>query len=180
MFGVRITILAVSLLGVAALLPLDAAEARTRNAYQGSYSKYLPSSHARSYTQRQGRQSIAHHASRKWTSYKSAHRSSGKSAHRSSGTSYAARGVGAKPSRWCGWWMRTQKGGGPELNLARNWAHWGRPSGPQIGAVVVWSHHVGMITGRSASGEWIVKSGNDGGRVRERPRSVAGAVFRVA
>jgi hypothetical protein len=37
-----------------------------------------------------------------------------------------------------------------------------------------------MITGRSASGEWIVKSGNDGGRVRERRRSLAGAVFRVA
>ena len=72
------------------------------------------------------------------------------------------------------------EGRGPELNLARNWAHWGRPSGPQVGAVVVWSHHVGMITGRSASGQWIVKSGNDGGRVRERPRSVAGAVFRVA
>ena len=172
MFGLRIAILSVSLLGVAALLPLDAAEARTRDAYQGSHSRYLPSSYARSYTQRQGRHSTTHHVSRKSTGYKSA--------HRSSGTAYAARGVGAKPSRWCGWWMRTQKGGGPELNLAHNWAHWGRPSGPQIGAVVVWSHHVGMITGRSASGEWIVKSGNDGGRVRERPRSVAGAVFRVA
>jgi hypothetical protein len=87
--------------------------------------------------------------------------------------------AGAKPSRWCGWWMRTQKGGGPELNLARNWRNWGRPSGPRVGAVVVWSHHVGMITGRTASGQWIVKSGNDGGRVRERPRSVSGAVFRV-
>jgi hypothetical protein len=75
--------------------------------------------------------------------------------------------------------MRTQKGGGPELNLARNWKNWGRPSGPRVGAVAVWSHHVGMITGRTASGQWIVKSGNDGGRVRERPRSVAGAVFRV-
>lgn len=75
--------------------------------------------------------------------------------------------------------MRTQKGGGPELNLASNWRHWGRPSGPRVGAVVVWSHHVGMITGRTASGQWIVKSGNDGGRVRERPRSVTGAVFRV-
>jgi len=75
--------------------------------------------------------------------------------------------------------MRTQKGGGPELNLASNWRHWGRPGGPQIGAVVVWRHHVGMITGRTAGGEWIVKSGNDGGRVRERPRSVAGAVFRI-
>lgn len=87
--------------------------------------------------------------------------------------------VGPKPARWCGWWMRTQKGGGPELNLARNWASWGRASGPRVGAVVVWSHHVGMITGRNAEGQWIVKSGNDDGRVRERPRSVAGAVFRV-
>jgi len=87
--------------------------------------------------------------------------------------------VGPKPARWCGWWMRTQKGGGPELNLARNWASWGRSSGPRVGAVVVWSHHVGMITGRNASGQWIVKSGNDDGRVRERPRSVQGAVFRV-
>ncbi len=75
--------------------------------------------------------------------------------------------------------MRTQFGGGPEYNLARNWAKRGRPlNGPRVGAVVVWAHHVGMITGRSASGQWIVKSGNDGGRVRERPRSVAGAVFR--
>jgi len=86
--------------------------------------------------------------------------------------------VGGKPARWCGWWMRTQKGGGPELNLARNWTKWGRPSGPRVGAVVVWSHHVGIITGRTASG-WVVKSGNDGGRVRERVRSVKGAVFRV-
>ena len=75
--------------------------------------------------------------------------------------------------------MRTQKGGGPEMNLARNWASWGNPSGPRVGAVVVWPHHVGLITGQTASGEWIVRSGNDGGRVRERPRSVAGAVFRI-
>lgn len=87
--------------------------------------------------------------------------------------------VGPKPARWCGWWMRTQLGGGPEYNLARNWANRGRPlNGPRVGAVVVWSHHVGMITGRTKDGQWIVKSGNDGGRVRERPRSVAGAVFR--
>ena len=87
--------------------------------------------------------------------------------------------LGGRPARWCGWWMRTQKGGGPEYNLAHNWTRWGRPSGPQVGAVVVWPHHVGMITGRTAGGEWIVKSGNDGGQVRERPRSVTGAVFRV-
>jgi len=90
----------------------------------------------------------------------------------------SATSIGGKPARWCGWCMRTQKGGGPEMNLASNWSRWGRPSGPQVGAVVVWSHHVGIITGRTASG-WIVKSGNDGGRVRERQRSVSGAVFRV-
>src|SRR5262245_43971641 len=93
--------------------------------------------------------------------------------------SAASQHPGGRPSRWCGWWMRTQKGGGPELNLAHNWVHWGRASGPQVGAVVVWPHHVGMITGRTAGGEWIVKSGNDGGRVRERPRSVSGALFRI-
>lgn len=87
--------------------------------------------------------------------------------------------AGGRPARWCGWWMRTQKGGGPEMNLARNWTRWGRPSGPRVGAVVVWPHHVGMITGQTADGRWIVRSGNDGRRVRERPRSVAGAVFRI-
>lgn len=87
--------------------------------------------------------------------------------------------VGPRPSRWCGWWMRTQFGGGPEYNLARNWAKRGRAlNGPRVGAVVVWSHHVGYITGRSKDGQWIVKSGNDGRAVRERPRNVSGAVFR--
>jgi len=97
-----------------------------------------------------------------------------------SGRKYASAGsVGGRPRAWCGWWMRTQLGGGPEYNLAANWRHYGRASGPQIGAVVVWPHHVGMITGRAANGQWIVKSGNDGNAVRERARSVAGAVFRV-
>lgn len=87
--------------------------------------------------------------------------------------------VGPRPARWCGWYMRTQLGGGPEYNLARNWAKRGRPlNGPRVGAVVVWSHHVGLITGRTKDGHWIVRSGNDDGRVRERPRSVKGAVFR--
>lgn len=89
------------------------------------------------------------------------------------------RSAGGRPSRWCGWYMRTLRGGGPEYNVAWNWRKYGRSSGPQVGAVVVWRHHVGEITGRTADGRWIVRSGNDGGRVRERPRSVAGAVFRV-
>ena len=89
-------------------------------------------------------------------------------------------GVGPRPRAWCGWWMRTQLGGGPAFNLAWNWRNYGSPaSGPQIGAVVVWRHHVGMITGQASNGQWIVKSGNDGGRVRERARSVSGAIFRV-
>jgi hypothetical protein len=75
--------------------------------------------------------------------------------------------------------MRSQKGGGPEMNLAGNWKSWGSPTAPRVGAVVVWNHHVGLITGQTADGQWIVKSGNDGGRVRERPRSVKGAVFRI-
>lgn len=94
-------------------------------------------------------------------------------------TPRAHSGVGPRPRRWCGWWLRTQKGGGPEYNVAWNWRKRGSPSGPQVGAVVVWPHHVGIITGRAANGQWIVRSGNDGGRVRERARSVAGAVFRT-
>lgn len=94
-------------------------------------------------------------------------------------TSARYAGLGPRPRRWCGWWMRGQRGGGPEFNVAWNWRHWGSPSGPQIGAIVVWRHHVGEITGRTASGQWIIRSGNDGGAVRERPRSVAGAIFRI-
>lgn len=75
--------------------------------------------------------------------------------------------------------MRTQLGGGPAFNLAWNWSRYGSPTSPRVGAVVVWRHHVGIITGQASNGQWIVKSGNDSGRVRERARSVAGAVFRA-
>lgn len=63
------------------------------------------------------------------------------------------------------------------LWLARNWASIGtKASGPAAGVVVVWRHHVGIITGRDYKGNWVVRSGNDGRRVRERPRSLAGAI----
>lgn len=83
-----------------------------------------------------------------------------------------------KPRAWCGWWMRRHLGvANPAANLSRWWASYGRRAhGPHVGAIVVWRHHVGRITGRTADGRWIVKSGNDGHRVRERPRSVAGAI----
>ena len=38
---------------------------------------------------------------------------------------------------------------GPEHNLARAWAHCGvNASGPTVGVIVVWRHHVGKIVGR--------------------------------
>jgi hypothetical protein len=79
--------------------------------------------------------------------------------------------------------MRGQVGSdpGPQYNLARAWAHYGsNAGGPVIGAIVVWTHHVGEIVGRE-NGQWIVRSGNDGHVVRTRPRSLAGAIaFRTA
>ncbi len=35
----------------------------------------------------------------------------------------------ARPAAWCGWEMRHLVGAdpGPSFNLARNWAHWGKP-----------------------------------------------------
>jgi hypothetical protein len=185
MFGVRIIALACTLIGAAVALPLESAEAKGRP--QDSYARSWQKSYARHHrvtAQHHTGKSYAHKPVGKSYAHKSkpksyAHRSSAKNSAQIQVKATASARVGPRPARWCGWWMRTQKGGGPELNLARNWAQWGRPSGPQVGAVVVWSHHVGMITGRSASGQWIVKSGNDGGQVRERPRSVAGAVFRV-
>jgi hypothetical protein len=93
---------------------------------------------------------------------------------------YGKSGLGGRPRKWCGWWVRTLFGGGPEYNVAANWAKRGIATSPTVGAVVVWRHHVGIITGKSSDGQWIVKSGNDGGRVRERPRSVAKAIaFRI-
>lgn len=82
-----------------------------------------------------------------------------------------------RPSRWCGWWMRQYLGVSNSAgNLARWWASYGhRADGPAVGTLVVWPHHVGIITGGS-SGRWLVKSGNDGHRVRERVRPVSAAI----
>ncbi len=87
--------------------------------------------------------------------------------------------LGPRPTQWCGWYMRSLRGGGPEFNVAANWRSYGSPGQPQVGAIVVWDHHVGLITGRTESGEWIVKSGNWSNSVHEGPRSIAGATVRV-
>ncbi len=92
-------------------------------------------------------------------------------------------GGDARPSAWCGWYMRRLLGVADRtFNLARNWAHWGRPAAAAPGAVVVWPHHVGLIRGGpDGHGRWLVESGNDGHAVRTRYRSLAGAIaFRRA
>ncbi len=73
--------------------------------------------------------------------------------------------------------MRQEQGVADRIyNLAANWRRYGqRAGGPAIGVIVVWWHHVGIITGRTETG-WIIKSGNDGHAVRERERSLRGAI----
>jgi hypothetical protein len=82
-----------------------------------------------------------------------------------------------RPRAWCGWWLSSHLGlNDRKLWLASNWASVGHSAGgPEVGVVVVWRHHVGIITGRSGNG-WVIKSGNDGHAVRERVRSIAGAI----
>jgi hypothetical protein len=97
-------------------------------------------------------------------------------AHRRTTGRYASRS-GGRPAAWCGWWLGQHLGmSNRSLWLARNWASVGTNAGqPAIGVVVVWRHHVGIITGRQGN-QWVVKSGNDGRAVRERVRSIAGAI----
>jgi hypothetical protein len=79
--------------------------------------------------------------------------------------------------KWCGWFMRQEFGvADRRFNRAIEWRHYGSPAdGAAIGVIVVWRSHVGRIVGGSP-GAWIVRSGNDGGRVRERERSVGAAI----
>lgn len=86
-------------------------------------------------------------------------------------------GYGGRPRAWCGWQMRqlVSSDPGPSYNLARNWAHWGHGGPAGVGAIVVWAHHVGKIVGRDGD-SWVIESGNDGHRLRTRPRSIAGAI----
>ena len=85
--------------------------------------------------------------------------------------------IGGRPAAWCGWEMRqlVSSDPGPEFNLARNWPRWGHAGPASIGAVIVWSHHVGKIVGQEGD-MWVIESGNDGHGVRIRARSIAGAI----
>jgi len=84
---------------------------------------------------------------------------------------------GHRAHAWCGSYLSKYLGKPDRrLALARSWANEGtNAGGPGIGVVVVWSHHVGIITGQTPNGQWIVHSGNDGGAVRTRARSLSRA-----
>lgn len=95
-------------------------------------------------------------------------------------------GAAEARSRWCGDYARhhlVNADPGTSYNLACNWRHYGSATYAQLGAIVVWCngrhHHVGKITGPCNGSLCMVTSGNDGGAVRSRVRSVAGAVFRI-
>lgn len=94
--------------------------------------------------------------------------------HHPTSANYSA----GRPSAWCGWWMRQQVGSDPgaAFNLARMWARWGHPAPLVPGAIVVYSHHVVKVTRVIGGGRFVAISGNDGHAVRERPRSLAGAI----
>lgn len=79
---------------------------------------------------------------------------------------------------WCGCWLRLRLGlADLRLNLARAWASIGHAvEGPAAGVIVVWPHHVGIITENLGGGLIRVLSGNDGNAVRERIRSTRGVI----
>jgi len=84
-----------------------------------------------------------------------------------------------RPRAWCGWYLRQiEHVADPAFNRAIAWAHYGRrAAAPASGVIVVWPHHVGVIRGGpDVAGRWLVESGNDGGAVRRRFRSLAGAI----
>jgi len=81
------------------------------------------------------------------------------------------------PKLWCGCYLAHYLGMPHRKDLwkASNWAKIGKPTRPKIGAVVVWRNHVGLIVGKRKDG-WVIRSGNDGNRVRVRVRPVHKAI----
>ncbi len=117
---------------------------------------------------------VRHHLTRSALTRAAAHRAS---------HSVAAHFSSARPADcygipWCGCFMRHLMGvADAAYNLARNWARYGHNAGgPAPGVIVVWPHHVGRIVRAGSGGRWVVLSGNDGHAVRERERSLAGAI----
>lgn len=100
--------------------------------------------------------------------------------------------VGGNPTDmnrvWCGRFMRLVlrralgRDPGPDYDAAWSYRRLGRPGFAQPGAIVYWSHHVGIVVRVTRPGHAIVISGNDGRagsrQVMERERPIAGAGFR--
>jgi hypothetical protein len=89
--------------------------------------------------------------------------------------SVAGRYLGGNPTGWgrvwCGVFMRlvVRQAGLPDNpagNLARSWAHYGRPTGAQPGAIAVMPHHVGIVLAIQGD-RVLVRSGNHGHRVAD-------------
>ncbi len=82
---------------------------------------------------------------------------------------------------WCGCYMRHVMGvADKSYNLARTWLNYGHPTGPQVGAIVVWRGHVGRIVGQDSAGQWLVLNGNYRNRVATVAMSLRGAIgFRI-
>lgn len=80
---------------------------------------------------------------------------------------------------WCGVFLDMvlrRTGHAKGSPLARAYSKYGHAAaGPATGTIVVWRHHVGVVTAVS-HGSITVISGNDGRRVRERSRSTAGVI----
>jgi uncharacterized protein (TIGR02594 family) len=93
----------------------------------------------------------------------------------------AKRYMGTNPtgraSQWCGAFMDLvlrKTGHKPGSNLARAYKDYGtRVSGPQVGAIAVMNHHVGVVSGVDPNGNPIIVSGNHNRTVAESvyPRS---------
>ena len=88
-----------------------------------------------------------------------------------------------RPPEWCAWWLRRHLGiprsafPAWKWNLARAFRYVGeRASRLEAGVIVVWQHHVGIITGGCDRRGCVVLSGNDGHRVRERYRPIRGYI----
>jgi uncharacterized protein (TIGR02594 family) len=85
--------------------------------------------------------------------------------------SYIGTNPTGRGSQWCGAFMdlvlkKTGHAGGG--NLARGYARYGtRISGPQVGAIAVMNHHVGVVSGIDPNGNPIIVSGNHNRTVAE-------------
>lgn len=95
----------------------------------------------------------------------------------------ARRHLGGNPTGWARVWcgrfldmVLRRTGHAKGSNLARRYAGYGHhAAGPCVGCIVVWRHHVGVVTAVSHNGITVI-SGNDGRRVRERERSMRGVI----